>query len=193
MYEKEKLIQEQRTIEATKKNLMGNSGKLVTIARYLGQPMVFTEMDLFNNSYYNYEEDEDKIPTVLENEDLLHDYNENDEMWNDSRKKINLIRTNVIGYFFTGLSKGVNMEIKYLGDDNEIYLEYKGNVVYQEKNGELIIYNPTDGWETFIDKFYIQASTIRQKRNKELKEEKSQELEQKKQSFLGNLLKKWGI
>ena len=40
MNEKEKRIQEQRTIEATKKNLMGLTGKIGTIVRNLGQPMI---------------------------------------------------------------------------------------------------------------------------------------------------------
>src|SRR4051812_31315520 len=40
MYEKEKIIREQRTIEATRKGLMGLDGKLGGILRYLGKPVI---------------------------------------------------------------------------------------------------------------------------------------------------------
>ena len=68
LHKKEELIREQRTIEATRKNLTGANGKLGSIAQYLGSPILKEGSSLFSSSYLDDPldiADPDEIQTIL--------------------------------------------------------------------------------------------------------------------------------
>jgi hypothetical protein len=174
MNDKEKRIKEQRVIEAAKKNLMGASGKLGSICRYLGESIKGVGGSLYDSYEYEFdswgEEDPDELPTME-------------------------IDTSVysMGYLFDGLSRGMHLEIKYLSYEKKLTCHYEGYEVYQEVEGDLRAYAPRPEWETLIDNLYkITQTTARKKKKQQAAEDKA-ELKTRAKGFLQKLKDRWGL
>ena len=112
--DKEKLIREQRTIEATKKNLMGLGGKLGCILRNLGQPIIgqYDEGRLFSTTNVDPINGETLDPF----DELEEDYIKHMGMggmpeptgdeWGDRDYDIPDTHTVMYGWHWDGLSQG---------------------------------------------------------------------------------------
>ncbi len=149
---KENVIREKRTIEATKKNLMGPSGKFGVILQAFGSPIMRQGTGLMDVNYLEdpygdevYTEYEDTMsgggPVAYRDEilDMKDDY-----VYNE-------------GLLFDGLSHGVHMDIIYWHAANEIKVNYKGYLVYHEIAGELSGYAPFPEWEQKIESIFRAA------------------------------------
>lgn len=179
MRSKEDVIREQRTVEAVRKGLMSGEGKLACIARIFGDRVygnhgggrraTFHEfenlMGLEQNFMDGDELEEGEIPTA------------------DAGMTAN-------AHLFNGYSRGLHMEIKF--DGPEIWVRWKGEIVYHELGGELGAYCPGD-WEMEVDKLAVAA------RKKEyeyinLADQRDTAVgERMKAAFLAEMKRKWGL
>ncbi len=179
MRNKEDIIREKRTIEAVKKGLMSGNGKLGTIARVLGDKVVskhgsnhgvrpvYENLFSFNQNFMDDEEEEDtgELPFLETGE----------------RHTASL---------FNGYSRGLHLEIKH--DGPEIWVRWKGEIVFQEIGGELAAYCPGE-WEDATDKLCVEA------RRKELNyidwadQRNEIEAQREKENFLDEMKRKWGL
>ena len=175
------LIKERRTVEALKKDLMGPSGKLGTICKYLGSQIyhqgngldgVFLDdpYDTPNDFSYN-------------NEDVLKDLQEFDENGNVYE----------IGWIFSGLSSGMHLEIKYIDNEKKLTATHKGHIVYTEISGELESYAPSNDWEGMVEKLYKVAKDKKKKKLIVDKAERKELIIKKQKNFLQKMIDKWGM
>lgn len=170
---REKIIQEQRTIEAMKKGYMGLEGKFATIVKKLGYPVIkqggLNFDQTFLEDYYNLEDD-DALPTMDEEEGSYE-----------------------IGWAFDGLNRGMNLSILVLFHNREITVRYDGQLVYSELAGDLEGFAPEDGWEQKIDNLFSLCKKVeRQDRPAERKRLKDA-ADRKRKEILENLRTKWGV
>lgn len=131
-------ILEQRTTEATKKNLMGYQGKIFLISKLLGHDLVKESEGSEVLDFYSMyeEEDSNQMPTFGEDH---YSYS--------------------IGHSFDGLSYGYHLNITFMEYENTIKLWYKGHLVYSESAGNLQSYIPNDEWEKVVDNLFSIAET----------------------------------
>lgn len=172
MHPKEKAIRERRLIEATRKNLMGASGKFGQIAKWLGSPIIRQGSGLYDVNYLEDpfdSTDPDEIP-VAEDEFCQKE-----------------------GLVFDGLSRGMHLEIKYFFATKKLTVDYKGYRVYTEINGELDSYAPFPDWENLIERLYKQAKEKEKKVGKEMELEEQHSMAEKAKNFLQMLRMRWGI
>ncbi len=177
MREQEKRIKEQRTIEAARKNMMGPSGKIGTICRYMGEPIKEHGGGLVETRYFNapwYDEingaDSD-IPTFDDEDDNIF----------------------VLGWFFDGTTNGIHLEIKYTEATHELAARWKGYLVYQEVKGELQAYTPFPEWESKVEQIYKLAKEREKVAKKQYEAEEQEEAERAKESWLESVMRKWGL
>ena len=169
MQDKAARLQEQRTYEAIEKKYMGSTGRIAGIAKNLGHAI----WESHNSGVANfltdpYECDENTIPTMDENE---YSYQ--------------------IGWFFSGLRYGLNLEIKLLEDQRTLSVRYNGQIVYAEDSGQLECYCRGE-WETKIQELVKLAEKIG-KEDKELRKiEQKQQFELNRDQFIEQLKLKWG-
>lgn len=187
--QQENVIREKRTIEATKKNLMGPSGKFGQILQAFGSPVIrqgsgMVDANFMEDPYQDFVDTEysptlsDQNGPVAYRDELL--YAGDDFVYNE-------------GLMFDGLSRGMHLEIIYWHATNEIKVYYKGYMVYHEVAGELEAYAPFTEWEDLIDRIY-RAARDRVKKMKQLQEVEVAEIVQtKKKAFWQKLRLKWGI
>lgn len=174
MFSKLEKIKEERTIEATKKDLMGIRGKLGTIVTVLGDP-IRTHKE---NEFFDEDEEENDIP-IMDLDMVSHK----------------------IGYIFSGLSRGYHLEIKLLFRYQEdpphnkhiLNLEYKGYNVFLEVGGELESYAPSQEWESIVEKLYQKAKDKDKETKKIEKKEKEKENKNIISKLLEELKSRWGI
>jgi hypothetical protein len=200
MNEKEKKIKEQRLIEATKKGLMGISGKLGIIVKILGQPLIHQSDggygDVFGYSstpFYAYEEN-DEIQTI----EVLDDYGNpveepNSIEWNTNKSPRKHETIRAIGWIFDSLNSGINMEIRYITENSELTVQFNGVYVYRESEGDLRSYVPSEEWESKVESLYKKAKKINENLNKNIKEEKLNKAKKDKESWLDKVKKNWGF
>lgn len=174
MNDKEKRIKHNRLIEATEKNLMGASGKLGCICRYLGEPIKGVGGALWDTYEYDFaswgEEEMDDLPTAEIDESVY-----------------------TKGFLFDGLSRGMHLEIKYIADEKKLTCNYKGYEVFREVSGDLEGYAPFDEWESLIDKLYkITQTKAREKKKAEVEVKRKASVAYSK-SFLQKLRERWGL
>ncbi len=204
MYEKEKRLKEQRIIEATNKNLMGISGRLGTIVKYLGQPIISQEDGSMGDSFrysshtldYHWlgNADENEIPTMEITDALGQPVQEpQSEEWGAKNATRQVWNVHHLGYHFDGLNRGIHLEIKYLEDESELAVHYEGNLVYKEVTGDLMLYVPSVEWESNIDKLYSSAKKLSDKDRKKEKQERIQSAKVAKEHWIDKLRKTWGI
>lgn len=172
MHDKEKAIIEQRTLQATKNNLLGASGKLGTIARYLGSPILKEGYGLYSQTYLEDPfEVKEEIPTA---EDIM---------------------INCEGYVFDGLSRGMHIEIIYIESTSKLTVNYKGYPVYVEVAGDLLAYAPFENkeWENMVSRLYEQALNKQKKKKETDHEIMVEKAKEKQKSFLERLRLVWGL
>lgn len=196
----EKRIQEQRTIEATKNNLMGFGGKLGCIAKNLGEPIIaeyFGGKYFSSNSipdYMNLDSDEDEMRTVQIRVDgeAVTEPGDVDPTWS---RKFNQEDATIeqIGWYFDGLNRGIHLEIKCFLEEGRITVYFKGYNVYTEIAGELLNYNPNGGWEKQVDKLFETAQTKERSQKKIDKQKSQEEIIKNKTSWLQKIRDKWGV
>jgi hypothetical protein len=187
--QKEKVIREKRTIKATKKNLMGISGKIGLVAMTLGHPIMRQGSGIMDVSFL---------------EDPYEDYSDTEyestasgqpgpQAWKDEIKQADDDLVYEEGYVFDGLSRGMHLDIKYMYHNQRIEVTYKGYQVYKEIAGELFAYSPSKEWEDKIERLY-KIAKVEAKQNKRFMEvQLGQEIERKKASFWERMRTRWGI
>lgn len=173
MDSKQILIKEKRTIEALKKDLMGPGGKLGTICKYLGSPIYHQGNGMngiFLDDPYDNHDDEDALLEFDESENVYE-----------------------IGWIFSGLSSGMNLEIKYIDNEKKLTVTHEGRTVYTEISGELESYAPLENWEKMIEQLYKIAKNKKKKRVVMEKIERKELIAEKQKSFLRKMMDKWGV
>lgn len=207
MNEKEKRIQELRTVEATRKNLMGLNGKLGKILKYMGEPIISQNMGgaytdtNYLNPYDNFDEDKPEFPYM--EGDHLNDEPLGDGWRSERNYDIANVSLSKIGWLFDSMDRGIHLEIKYkeaIKDaDNRTFspsileASYKGYLVYQEVSGDLSAYVPSDEWEAHVDKLFLIAKEKEKLANIKEKREKLEMVEKAKTTFWESLKKRWGL
>lgn len=212
MNEREKRIQEQRTIEATRKDLMGLTGKIGTVLRNLGQPLIEQSQGgtFMDSSYLD-------DPWALPSENSFGELKEGtadyvqsqipymeldsegtqeptDGAWRDQRDyEMPLNSTSQIGWYFDGLSSGVHMEIKYDEHSKNLTLTWKGYLVYKESSGELAAYTPSEEWESKINYLYQHAIKKEKSSRKEQRKDDLKQAEKVKSTWLEKMRERWGL
>lgn len=187
--QKEKVIREKRTIEATKKNLMGQVGKFAVIAKNLGTPIIrqgssFLDATFLDDPFDDFSDAEFESTASGQAGPMMYQ----DKITETSDQTVT-----EEGYLFDGLSRGMHLEIKAWNENGKIEVSYKGHSVYKEIAGELYGYAPSDEWEQLIHKLY----RVAQDRRKDIKKIQEQEIgeiiRKEKLSFLDKLRYRWGI
>jgi hypothetical protein len=164
----EEKIREQRTFEATAKNLMGMEGKFYLIARFLGDAITNQSTD---QTFLDTDElwEEDEMPSFSE-----------DDIFSD------------IGYIYNGLSNGIHLEIICKENEGTIKAYFEGYLYYEEEQGILNRYVPYERLEKYIENLY---SKVEEKVKYIIKKEKPiQDKKIKKMEFdeIRKLREKWG-
>lgn len=199
MNEKELKIKQQRQTEAHAKNLIGMDGKIGMVVKHLGQPIVaqseggmwstigvnYNDIDLHPEET-GFEEESDELPVI---------YTEDVEQpsgweWTDKKKPPNYVSIEEIGWHFNGLSRGLHLEIKYM--ESELEVHYKGYLVFKERAGDLLAYNPGE-WEKHINDLYTIARKIDIKKKKEIKKENLDKAKKNKDTWLAKMRRVWGL
>ena len=218
MSDKENQIIEQRTIQATRKGYMGASGKLGVIVKHLGQPITVQSEgsgDWHNvnylEGYYDVEDDpfwdgkaesyQNKIPyadfwrkELPFSADLAQQEEPTGDAWKKERDyQRNLIRCSDIGWYFYGLSSGINLEITYKIEENEILVKYDGITVYKETAGDLEYFVPDESWESKIKILYEKAKKIEKTVAIKEKNERISESRKNKEGWLHEMRNRWGL
>lgn len=180
--EQEKRIREARTIEATKKNLMGVQGKLGTIAKYMGQPIVSEEGGIGYSS-----NPMDDVWTLPDG-----DLEETSSSYSDMPEANTESLVFQIGWLFDGTTSGVPVEIKYKADEHCLSVHHQGYKVYEEIAGELEAYLPGI-WEEKIEQLYKFAKEKRERKKHVALAEAREEHEKNKTGFLQKMKELWGF
>ena len=208
MNDHEKRIKEQRTIEANTKHLMGCEGKIGCIVKHIGQPLISQSS---GGAYYSSRPSEDVWAIPGENdpyelpsgspEDICRQIPVMDMegveqpeggVWMERQETV-AEGTEILGWHFDGLSRGMHIEIKYTEMTNELLVRYKGYVVYREMSGDLETYVPMPEWEEMIERLSKTAKRQAIKHNKIEKEENKHELRRQKESWMQRMKNKWGL
>jgi len=199
MHEQEKRIKEQRTIEANRKKLMGLDGKLGCILKYLGEPLIRQdEGDWFHSSRYLDEEDSRRETTWGGTPEEIIEQIPTDD-WGDLlpdecyRSQPVKYDTEEIGMVFDGLSSGMNLEIRYLKQDNLLTVKHEGRLVYREVAGELEAYVPAPQWEDMVNRLFPLAKKREVTAIGEAVQQRREKNRKDKLGFLEKLRTKWGI
>ena len=193
MRKEEAVIKEQRTLEATKKKLMGSEGKLGVILKQLGQPIVSHDMGggMYSQRFldpYEIEEEDESLPTMSLGEEATP------EGWEWSMPKdADLVSCRQIGWHFDGLSRGMHIEIKYDDISKVLTLHYKGHLVFEETTGDLTAYVPHPDWEDMINRLYAVAEPLKYDKEIEEREEQKELIRKAKKGFLQKLRERWGV
>jgi len=174
MLEKEKLLKNQRTIEATQKNFMGLEGKFGCILKHLGDSVIMQSSSLYSENpmpnVWDIPNDDEELPVTDEDEAIYE-----------------------IGRHFSGLRAGIHLEITYFKDNKKLEVSYKGYPVYREIENELEMYTPFMEWEDKINKLHEIAKRKEKDKMKEIKEIKKIKERSEKLNFLEKLRNMWGL
>jgi hypothetical protein len=188
MYDKEKKVRELRLLQATQRNLTGLDGKIGTVLRNLGKPILRSGSDWFQadefDSPYNTGGDFDGKPSV---DDLGFSSRPPDDLPTLDEDET----SEEVGTHFSGLSWGMHLEIKYVNDEQELLVTFGGYPVYSETAGELTCYVPGD-WEPMINLLFGHAKKIEEKRFQAVAVENKQESRRVAGGLLDQLKKFWG-
>ena len=202
--ELEERIREQRIVEANKKGLMGQNGKIGLVLKILGSPIISqSEGGLYVNTNYleTYEEETNihdvsdpielmkKIPII----NIENNSRPDSKEWYQYMPDPITYGIDTIGIHFDGLSRGMHLEIKYDELSSELVLHYKGYVAYKELKGELLSYVPNNEWENWINQLYkIAKDKLREKKEQEF-EEAIEQNQKNKSDWWDSIKNKWGI
>ena len=202
MDDKEKRIKEERTIEATRKNLMGGNGKLGCISKNLGSPIISQNMGTNNFTstsipdLYEFENEDPNTPEELQ-KTMPYMGQSQEPMGNGWREERDYEQGDaasfMIGWHFDGLNRGIHLEIMNNLERKNLTVQYEGYIVYQESAGELISYRPMETWESKINQLYEIAKTKEKSSYKEERKEVAKEVERQKSNWLNRMKEKWGL
>lgn len=185
----ENIIREKRTIEATKKNLMGPSGKFGMILQAFGTPITrqgssLLDTGYMSNPYDDFVETEyastlsgQQGPVAQRDEILTFD---SDYVFDE-------------GLLFDGMSRGIHLEILYWNAENRLKVSYKGYPVYIEVAGELEGYAPFEEWENIIERLARSAKDRIKQIKKQQEEDARKKMEERKNKFWEVLKMRWGV
>lgn len=169
----ERNLIEERRVQAIKSNLVGAGGKFGIILKYLGEKM-------------------------YDSTGAYHDQNSLDDIQNFPQFDVAEIpyfdnmESHFIGWLFDGLSRGIHLEIRYIENDSELTVYYKGNIIFKETNGEVTSYVPGE-WEDKIDSLYKIA--FEKKKKKDYQKLEMRKIESKKDAsnLQKHMINSWGI
>lgn len=167
-------IQQRRTIEATKRDLMGPSGKLGRILKCFGSAIITQELE--DPNWYGYVDYQEHISAAQQLPEIPQDE------WDTYHE----------GYHFDGYSRGMHLEIKYIRDDTELTVLYKGYEVYREVNGELLCYVPGE-WEKMVNTLEAQTKSIIKTMKSRDKKRSDYETKTMREKIIHYLKTKWGV
>ncbi len=163
-----KSLIENRTHEAIRKEL---SKKLLTIVRAFGKPII--EQIVPYTSLPNFWETEaPEIPEISDDSIQLR------------------------GYYFDGLSRGINLCIKVTMYDNfisELSCDYNGYRVFTETEGEIRSYAPFTSGEEAVDRLHSYAVPVDEEKTRVKKQEKKEADKKKALTIMQKLRLLWGI
>lgn len=181
-------VRERRLAEATKKGLTGPTGKIGTVLRMLGSPIVGQTEDV---SYLNLDgREEDAGMPVMDVEGVSRPTGPE---WSDHDVVPTPYGIHELGRHFDGLSRGMHMEIIYKDESSEMSLYHRGYLAYREAQGDLQCYVPSDEWEGWISSLFKVAKK-RQREEKEREfEERARQAERAKGSWLRDIASRWGL
>ena len=172
----DKKIKDIRIVEATTKNYMGQSGKLVSICRLLGR-----------QSHRQYETDGGIGSTYVNLTGREEEFEEEEAL------PVIYGSSSLVGYIFQGQSRGMPLEIKFTEETNKITVHFKHNVVYEEEENDLLCYVPNEEWEKRIEKLYNECLPLIEEEIAKNKKEMKTIKEQEKVSLLQRLKNTWGF
>ena len=206
MIEKEKKLKEIRLLEATKKGLLGFSGKYGTILRFFGQPIIDcidnSSGGFIENEFYgriekelpNYFEEDESIPTI----EIYNEFGDpidspNSMEWTESSNRKNYY-FNKIGFYYQNMKNPqFNLEIKFLDSEKELIVTSNGKVMFREVSGDLVSYVPDEEFEKFIFNIYDKAKKLENEYIIKENKLKTIKAEQAKISWLETMKKLWGF
>jgi len=186
MHDLEKKAYEQRLLQANQRNLTGMDGKIGTVLRNLGKPILRNESDWFDTNEFDSPYDTESIDVIPSVDEMGFS--------STSPSDIPVLEGGgeEIGMHFDGLQWGMHLEIKYLNDTQEFLLTYGGYPVYCEVSGELTCFVPGD-WEDKINTLFSHAKKIENERHKVVAVENRREAKRAASSLLDHLRKYWGV
>lgn len=191
--ELESRIREQRVAEANKKGLMGQGGKVASVLKTLGSPIVGQVEDV---AYLDLEgRDEGPTGSPLKDipvMDLDGSERPTGREWGEASDSIPF-STRAIGMQFDGLSRSMHLEIISKEDSSEISVYHRGSLVYRESQGELECYVPLPEWEGWVESLYkVAKRTHRESKEAEFKE-RMKSAEEAKRTWLQRIASRWGV
>lgn len=202
----EEKIKEKRTLEANKKGLIGQNGKLGIILKSLGSPIIeHSEGGGYVES--NYIDLEGKTDDIN-----LHDISSSEEFmkkipiiymkgverpqtdeWNLDMPDSISYGIETIGLHFDGLNRGMHLEIKYDYNLSELVVYYRGYLVYKEIKGDLFSYIPNEEWEKWVDSLYKIAKEKHRKQKEEDFKKTTIQNEKDKNAWIEKIRLRWGF
>lgn len=198
--EVEAKIREQRIVEANKKGIVGQTGKIGTVLKIFGQPIISqSEGGIYVDTHYiesEFEKSEPKNNSELMASIPIFDTGNNERPVGKEWQEMPDPRpygSNQIGLHFDGLSRGMHMEIKYDDLEGELVLSYKGYVAYKEIKGEIVSYVPNKEWEDWVENLYHKAQKIQRSLKEAEFENQMQQAEKKKKEWWREIISRWGI
>lgn len=200
--ELEAKIREQRTVEANKKGLIGQNGKIGVVLRVFGSPIIGQSVggvyiDTNRADFIpHYDEEDPKNSYELMRSIPIADVEGIERPkgsdWADMNDP-DPITTYNLGWHFDGLSRGMHLEILYKDDSSAFTVHHKGHLVYKELRGELMAYLPNDEWEGWIMRLSKSAREImRQRKEKEFAAQ-VKVAERTKASWWESMKARWGV
>lgn len=195
----EQKIIEQRTIEANKKGLLGQNGKISLVLKAFGEPII--AQNEYDNSTDLLTQEEEAKEDFKTSEDYLkkipimdmEDINRPEGPEWTPIDNVNFYETYKVGFYFSALSQGIHLEIYYDDFSNELSLYYKGYLAFKESKGELVAYVPNSEWEAWIDSKYKKAKEKLRKLKEEEFRAKIEVAEKQKETWWQGIKSKWGI
>lgn len=195
MNEHELKIKELRTIEAMERGYCSATGKIATIARYSGSPIIgevsgdYITTNFIDDYWYDIDQTEtNALPTKdVDNgtpySGVLGEY----------KNLVPSTESIIIGWHVDYLNRGINMQITFYHEDTRILVIYNGIKVYEEIAGDLKRFVPSKDWENIIESKQDQVKLNYQDEIKEKKEIKKQKTEASLGRIFKDLRDKWGI
>jgi len=166
----ENKIKEQRLALALNKNFFGPQGKLSIICQMFGNSII--------EDYFGRDQT-DLVYGDIEEKNQFETFSEDHTSC-------------LLGYFYDGVNLGNHLEIKYLINENEIKLYYKGYVKYHELSNDLLSYIPEKEWESSVEAIFIRSIERLKKVNEEKLQKKNASVERMEKELIDKIRSKWG-
>lgn len=173
---------------------MGASGKIGTVLKALGSPVVSQTNDV---SYIDTQGVErvssDDLISQIPVMDLDGVERPRGSEWSEDVPDAVSFGTSCLGRHFDGLGRGMHLEILYKDESSEMSVFYKGHLVYREIQGDLVCYVPIPEWEDWVSSLFKLAKKVQRDEKEEEFKAKVQEAERNKDSWLRSIASRWGI